>query len=604
MKFKKVLAKILVLAMAVGSFTGCGKEEMSSQESSESSQIMQSSENVNNSEVVEQDGPITTDPITIDIYITWNASQKKDVKDLWFYQYLEWWINEQGYNVTLDVFTATDAEQQKSLMLASDDLPDLIIGGGSLSTANAVLYGAEEQMILDWSPYLNEETMPNLMRLIEENPDALAASTCFDGGVYSLPTFKDRGWGQAAGNQPYYMTMFVNKNWLDECDIEELPTTYEGMIDMLRTFKEEIEVEGGLETIPLLGEVLYTESAIWTGLGYYGYSYSYSGEEHGTFLGIKDGEVHLGAYTEDYAKYIEIMKTMYDEGLVSKDYLTMGDETRRGLISAGQAGVVGCGSLAMVFPETYTDWIAMPPLTVGDNTNLAGSVNATYSIGTVWASAKTEYPEVLALLLDYMYSPEGSTYYYYGPMKGTDPLNIEEGWWFNEEGQITNKQVEAGEYDSYQGYMIDYINPSINIANYIDYTYYAKELAGLGDTKKVEQWPDVITGDTFEVVWKVDYVRDNADGYMRHERIDNWGKNTTTVNLSPVYMTAEDSSKAAELKLLINDHIITESAKFITGVRSLDEIDEFQQELKDMGVEEYIELYRNAYSIYMDSVFN
>ena len=49
--------------------------------------------------------------------------------------------------------------------------------------------------------------------------------------------------------------------------------------------------------------------------------------------------------------------------------------------------------------------------------------------------------------------------------------------------------------------------------------------------------------------------------------------------------------------------INAESAKFITGTRPLDEIEKFQEELKGLGVEEYVEIYRNAYSSYMDSIF-
>ena len=69
-------------------------------------------------------------------------------------------------------------------------------------------------------------------------------------------------------------------------------------------------------------------------------------------------------------------------------------------------------------------------------------------------------------------------------------------------------------------------------------------------------------------------------------------------------LTEEEAVTASEIKTVIDDYITVESAKFITGARPISEIDQFYEELKAMDVEEYIEIYVNAYSTYMDAVFN
>lgn len=48
---------------------------------------------------------------------------------------------------------------------------------------------------------------------------------------------------------------------------------------------------------------------------------------------------------------------------------------------------------------------------------------------------------------------------------------------------------------------------------------------------------------------------------------------------------------------------LAETAKFIVGERPLEEVDNFWKELETMGVEEYIEIYREAYAPYLESVF-
>ena len=55
--------------------------------------------------------------------------------------------------------------------------------------------------------------------------------------------------------------------------------------------------------------------------------------------------------------------------------------------------------------------------------------------------------------------------------------------------------------------------------------------------------------------------------------------------------------------MAIEDYITQETPKFITGARSLDEFDAYQDELKNLGVERYIEIYRDAYQNYMDGTF-
>ena len=148
-----------------------------------------------------------------------NKAATNEARDLWWFRYLEYWLNEQGYNVTLDITQSMEPQQQISLMLGTDSLPDLIWGIG-LTATQAVMYGVGEGMILDWSPYLNDETMPNLMKMLRAEPDCLPAITCPDGKVYGLPYITSRGWGQGAGNMPFSFSMFWNlwrrKAWLSK----------------------------------------------------------------------------------------------------------------------------------------------------------------------------------------------------------------------------------------------------------------------------------------------------------------------------------------------------------------------------------------------------
>ena len=142
------------------------------------------------------------------------------------------------------------------------------------------------------------------------------------------------------------------------------------------------------------------------------------------------------------------------------------------------------------------------------------------------------------------------------------------------------------------------------MANYVDYVDGAKKMAGLESVAVTEEWPDAILGEPYEVIWRTIYTREKASGYWRLICVDAWKDNMTTVALPSIYWDADDATRVDELAIVINDYITTESAKFITGVRPLSEIDKFYEELKALEVDEYIELHRNGYASYLEGILN
>lgn len=597
MKNKRLISILLAGAMLTGSLAGCGSAPEKSTEAAKATTAAQGGAATEAAKATEApkatEAAPTAEPITFDILVRQDSTDADDVDKQWYFKYLEWWMNQQGYNVTLNVTTSSDIEQQVSLLLATDDLPDLV-WGHPLTTNDVVNYGVEEGMLLDWTPYLNAETMPNIAKLDEKFPDTLRASKASDGGVYGLPTFQERTYGWAAGNFPG-MNLHIHKPSLEAVGAK-MPTTMDEFVDTLRLFKENLKTKSGEAVTPMLNGNNF-EKYIWLGLGYYG---SYQMTKYGEKFLIKDGEVQLPAATEDYRTFIEYMNTMYTEGLLHPDYITMDANTRNGLIMDMTAPVMEA-RLDEVFPETYEEWDALPPLVVGDNT-VAFTANSTYRLNRIWASAKTEHPEVLAYMLNYVYSPEASVYYYYGPMKGEDPLDLldDQGWYFDENGNMCNAATVAGEATTVFEWALRHVFPSTYMANYVDYVDFGKQMGGQATVAEVEDWPDAILGEPYEVIWRTLYKRETASGYWRLSCVDAWKDNMTTVALPSLYLDADTGNRVDELGIVITDYITTESAKFITGVRPLSEIDDFQKGLKDLGVEEYIQIHRDGYASFLE----
>lgn len=71
-------------------------------------------------------------------------------------------------------------------------------------------------------------------------------------------------------------------------------------------------------------------------------------------------------------------------------------------------------------------------------------------------------------------------------------------------------------------------------------------------------------------------------------------------NLNSHYsMTTEENDTYTGLLGDLSTSLQENVLKFITGDRSLDEIDAFQQEMRDMGAEELVEVVQAAYTRYL-----
>ena len=505
---------------------------------------------------------------------------------------------DQGYNVKFELEQTYNAAERTSLMLATGDLPD-ILWSSSLGNSDIVMYGAGEGMLMDWTPYLNEETMPNLMAQLAINPDALAASICTDGKVYGLPYLTERNYPTSTATFPLNVRMWVNQEWLDQLNLE-LPTTIDEFLDMLRAFKNNIKIEGK-EIYPLMENGQFLRKSLLAYLGFYG-----NAAYDGLTPMIKNGKIAVPAYTEEYRAFVEIIKTMYTEGLISPDYFTMDTTTAQGYMADGVVGVISDWTLGVVGND-FAKWIHLPPLANEYCEKPVASAGTTYRVNKMVVSAETEHPEIIAKMLDYLYTPEGAMYYYFGPMKGADPLGIAEGWFFTEDEQMTTDSLQNGEATGdggYTGYCKKYIYPA-QYAGYACHLALPQCYVTAGLERKINNWKvtDSVTGTVFDAPEAIVYTHGDNGGHWRLTLTEQWMNNITTVSLPAVYMTEEDAITATDLQTVLKKHIESETAKFVVGTRPMEEYDQFIKELEGMGIQEYLDLYVKAYEPYMTSIF-
>lgn len=536
---------------------------------------------------------VAEEKVTVSLLTTRNSTATNDIEDVWFFKYLA-----QKMNVDFELEQTLETDQRISLMFASDSVPDLVWGIG-LSNNDVMVYGVQEGMLLNWKDLITPELMPNTYQAMQDYPDAFTASTAPDGNIYTLPMITGSSYYANTGSFSAAIRMYINKDWMDACGITQIPTTLDEYLEVLRTFKEKDPMGLGENNIPLIGNQEKDKTFVWNALGFHGTAT----QAYGTSFDLKDNQLVLPCYTEEAKEFITFYNTLYNEGLISPDYFTLDQTAARGLMASGVCGVLGDSTLTAI-EDAWPSWVALSPLTSDVNDTAVAAFNPGYSVGQLYASAYTEHPEVLARIVDYMYSDEGALYYFYGPMKGTEEtLGVVDGWYYDENNRITTDKVVNGEFTDISEYAYQYIKSYSSAPGRFDhYSQTAAAMAGIEFPGKEMTIVDKLTGAEIPSLIMDVYTDDNNDGHWRITQSEAMIDHLTAVRLPDVYLTAEQNQRVADLSTVINDYVTAESAKFIVGTRPLSELDAYFEELKSLGIEEYIAIYQEAYAPFLETL--
>lgn len=564
----KVLALLMLAAMMVGCFAGCVVEDDSNgtYETKEHQMIT--------------DKPVINEPVEISVLTTRHSGYTTDADQLWYFHYLEWWFEQEGYDVTFNVQQTTEGGTQTSLLLNTNSLPDLVFGI-NLSTANIIKYGIEDTLILDWAPYLNESLMPNLYTRMKN--DKAMADQCYapDGGLYGLPYINPSL--TASGCYGTSERLYFRQSWLDAVGMKN-PTTKDELLAVLRAFKNidpaKVGLKSSSDVIPIVSSSNFLEKYLWTCLGFYGTEPS----KYGNNLMIKDGKLVIPAYTESYREFVTLMNTFYSEGIIAQDYFSYSDASAKALAVADRCGVY-CWWTMEALTEDYMDYVSSNPIPLGDVKKVEDihvSRLSWFSVNQAWASSTTKYPELLAMMMDKMYSDEGAFTYRYGPEKGKDPVNMVEGYYFDEKGNVMTEKVANGTYVGIELYGRDWLFPCDNVG-----LRPAVKTSGTGENVP---YVDSVTGETYTVFSAQALTDDNIDGHWRLTTIEHWSDRATSIRLPKDYMGSDDAAEASDIASAFGTLISTETVKFITGQRPLSEIEDFWKELESLEIERYLEL--------------
>lgn len=597
---KKCLKGVTVLMLSAALLlTGCGGQSGKQNTSTASQDLVipeKSTESISPESQEEKPGDVDmSERIKVTVLTTRNNAATTDVTELWWFQHLS-----DKFNIDFELTQTTDTEESIGLMFSTGDMYDMI-WGIPLSTRDAVRYGDGEGMIMDWSEYLNEDMMPNAYQVMQNNPEAFFACTTNSGKIYGLPDVGSRGQYQASGSLTNNMRMFINKKDMEACGVS-MPVTMDDFLDMLRTFKEKDPNNVGKDYVPFLSTGKNDKTYFWAAFGYVGVIL----ENWGTSPAYKDGEIYLPCYTDDYKEFVRIWHTMYEEGLMSRDYFDTGINTNawRALMSQGLCSVMSDTTTTRLSkedaPDYFLEWAGLKPVRESDSVKVYASLNRVYHENEVYVSSTAQHKDRIAKMIDYCYTPEGKMHYDYGPMKGSEYCTDQvKGWFFDENGTLVIDE-ENGDTD----FVTQYIKPTLYApGGGVPHYKYMYEIANQPYNEEIITKTDALTGKTFTVTDQGKYTDPmTVDACWRYALTEAWKDNLTTLVLPDLYLSEEDMARLSDLKTAITEYVDSETAQFIVGARDLDTMDAFMDDLKKLGIDDLLALYRTGYADFLKTV--
>ena len=536
-KAKRIVAAVLSLAMVIVVFSGCSKGN-SGVETGELSDLKYG-----------DTYPIETDT-TLTYYMSMYAQARNEFtsyNELPLKKYLE---EETG--VKLEYIHPTqgangDEQEFFNLMIASNDLPDLIETGWYTYKGGAQA-AINEEIIVPLNELLDKAS-PNLKKHYADNPEVAKMMRTDEGNYYMYPFFR--------GDEILmtYAGPMLRKDLLDKAGLP-LPETIEEWDTALRAFKDQ-----GL-SIPLsLSLDNWSIQSSGNFLGAFGLMYEF----------YHDGNtVKYGSYDPKFKDYVTLLSKWYADGLLDKDFTNreakrITSEVVNGNVGAAFAAAGGgfgawIASMKDVVPEAEFEPAIYPVMNKGDQPFYGQKDFPVLNVG-VAISTKCKDVELAARFLDYGYSEKGHMLYNFG----------REGVSYNMVGEIPTYTPEILDKEK---------NGNVSVAQAM-----ARHIRGNYNGPFVQN---------------VHYINQFYTLQSQKDALPLWSNTDAQLHMMPfVSLTESETTEYTKIISDINTYKEENLFKFISGKESLDNFDKYFADLKSMGIERAIEIQQAAYDRYL-----
>lgn len=537
---KKITSLLLVLAMTL-SFAGCAKEKQDTTgTNADSAKTAEGENNLNATGM-----PIVKEPITLTVLTTRWGNMGDSFTNNEFLKELE---EKSNVKIVWQVQSLNDWGEQKGIMLAGGELPDIIMGFQTFNDSD-IMSNLDLFLPLD---DLIENYMPNYSKAMEEMPDLKKIATFPDGKMYSMG--KNLPLRPISCNQP-----IINKVWLDNLNLE-VPTTLDELYTVLKAFKEQDANGNGdpNDEIPISG----AKGISMDFLNPFGIT-----DINGYKIMVnEDSTLTYYPTSEAYKEGIKWLHKLYSEGIIDPETFTQDDSmlsAKRQDPNVARVGLEYAWTPDSNFGKWSPEYEVIAPIKGYDGKQYTGGdPNGVSSImrNEVMITKFCKNPEAAARWIDEFYTGEASIQNFWGGI-GTVITKHEDGTYtLNDPPEGTS--ADAWYWDS----SLRDFGPK-----YID-----KEFE-----KKIKLSP--ISGDGLKA------------------ELSKIAESTVTIPYPNVMFTNEENEERPALTTDIDKYVESTRALWITEGGIDEGWEEYVKQLNAMGLERLMEIYTAAYERYINN---
>ena len=355
---------------------------------------------------------------------------------------------QQDTGISVDWTTMSESlAEQVNIRIAGDELPDAFMGVG-FSNYDISRYG-DDGTFIDLTPYLTEEYMPNLSKILEENPDIRSAITMDDGYIYGLPAGERMGTAGIGADEDYSIYSIpqfsmINKAWLDDLGLE-VPTTLDELHTALKAFKDNDMSEkyyGNApgSTIPMstgFDEWCWGQNIFYAGFGFTNWPNDVCKD-----LVLKDDStVEFVCVSDAYRDAVTYFHDWYAEGLMDVEMFSQSDTQLISKCSQGYVGVSTWWYIEELMGDYADDYVFLPVLDGPEGTHnvtirTGGGINS----GNLNITKACKSPANLLKFYDMWYDPEIVMQLQYGAKGVYFTQQDENGVWLSISDEESQKK--------------------------------------------------------------------------------------------------------------------------------------------------------------------
>lgn len=487
--------------------------------------------------------------------------------DTWPIDFLESGIMKEleeknGINIEWQIYYYSDWAEQKSLLLASGDLPDAFLGNISL---NATDVAQNKASLLELTDLINEETMPNLMEVFEKAPEMKAICTDRDEKIYSLP-MKLPLQPEVNGD-----VFYINQEWLDNLGLEA-PTTYKELEDVLEKFvtedadndgdpNNEIGFSGSASSTKLSGDMRLILSPFGTMVS-----------RSDNYMGVNgDGEAVFMPVQENYKEAVKWMHELWEKGILDPEYFTQDSsmfDSKKQAEGGSKVGLITGWTADAQAGANASQFTLLEAVEGYDGNHYVENAASFLALSDreLIITKDCENPEKLLAWADDFYDDLVCLETFYGSI--SDGCITDNG-----DGTYTvNEPADGGSLDT---------------------SAWSNSLRGFG--------PRYMNPEVYD---KVILPENNGDGIKLKEDEVNakYVSSDKNVGLPMLHYTDDELAQLTMLGTDIYNYCEAQYAHWVVDGGVEEEWDAYLEQLNNMGVQDLISIQETAYAFYLESM--